>query len=443
MRSCPSSRMDGATEIASMSSNDSFHPSSSPLASGGAGVAERAEDETPRLAGSAANDRAPRTGADSLDSTRLIAAVAHDLRSPLNTIRGWTHLLRQQHDEPPALHARALEAMERNTLLLAATIEQLVELWPAQVEHHAAAAPRALDGLVRAAVERAQPWAGSRNVTLVVDTGADRTALTASTPGLGNADPLLAAALGALMAAALKQADNGSLADVKLAGRRVTLRSLRTRSPTSARELRDALGLAKNGDALAPPQPWLCLARRVVEDHNGKLALTDLEDTLDLTFDFGSANENLRDENTSGIARQDNKLEGMRVAIVDDDDDNRELLALLLAGSGATVQPFASGAAALADLTHHREVDLVISDLSMPGMDGCTLLERLRNNERDLAAPRVPAIAATSHDGADARARCSAAGFDAHFSKPLDSRLLLNAVRRIYNRMQRRRPSFG
>ncbi len=427
-----------------MSNNNSLHPPSSALASDSAGVAERAQNETPRLAGSAPNDSAPETGAGSPDSTRLIGAVAHDLRSPLNTIRGWTHLLRQQHDELPALHARALEAMERNTLLLAATIEQLVELWPAQVEPHVGAAPKALDGLVRAAVERAQPWAGSRNVTLVVDTGADKTALAGLTPGPGNADPLLAAALGALLAAALKQADSGSLADVNLAGRRMTLRSHRTRSPTSARELRDALGLARNGDALAPSQPWLCLARRVVEDHNGRLALTDFEDTLDLTFDFGSANENLRDEeNTSGIARQDNKLEGMRVAIVDDDDDNRELLALLLAGSGATVQSFASGAAALADLTHHREVDLVISDLSMPGMDGCTLLERLRNNERDVAVPPVLAIAVTSLDGADARARCSAAGFDAHFSKPLDSRLLLNAVRRIYNRMQRRRPSFG
>lgn len=85
-----------------------------------------------------------------------------------------------------------------------------------------------------------------------------------------------------------------------------------------------------------------------------------------------------------------------RVLIVDDRDDLRALLADAFAASGAELEivQAADGAQALA-LASERAIDLVVTDLDMPVMNGVELIRRLR------ASPPVPAIIVISGASAE------------------------------------------
>jgi DNA-binding response OmpR family regulator len=65
----------------------------------------------------------------------------------------------------------------------------------------------------------------------------------------------------------------------------------------------------------------------------------------------------------------------------------------------------------------------VVLDLHMPGMSGLQVLHEMR-----AAQNMLPTVVITAHDEPATRAQCLAAGAAAYLSKPLDERLLLNAI---------------
>src|SRR5580765_6834334 len=83
-------------------------------------------------------------------------------------------------------------------------------------------------------------------------------------------------------------------------------------------------------------------------------------------------------------------------------------------------EAYASGAEFLESTRHH---DCVVLDLHIPGMGGQEILERIRRLKDPL-----PVIIVTAHDTPEARAKCLAAGASTYLCKPLDDRLLLNAI---------------
>jgi signal transduction histidine kinase/CheY-like chemotaxis protein len=87
-------------------------------------------------------------------------------------------------------------------------------------------------------------------------------------------------------------------------------------------------------------------------------------------------------------------LEGIRVLVVDDDPDSLAVLAAILREHGARVESAASGAAALAIL-ERGPVDVLVSDIGMPELDGYELIQKIR-----AAAPAPPALALTAYAAA-------------------------------------------
>jgi CheY-like chemotaxis protein len=124
------------------------------------------------------------------------------------------------------------------------------------------------------------------------------------------------------------------------------------------------------------------------------------------------------------------RLDGLRVLVVDDHDDARELVRTVLQQCGADVAAATSADAALETLERLR-VDVLISDLAMPGSDGFDLIRRLRAREHSVGATLLPAVALTAYAGAVDRARALAAGFQAHASKPIAPDELAELVIRI------------
>ena len=112
------------------------------------------------------------------------------------------------------------------------------------------------------------------------------------------------------------------------------------------------------------------------------------------------------------------------VAVVEDNRDNRLLLRAFL-GDLYAIAEYETGPAALEGLKTVVP-DLVLLDVSLPGMDGLEVLARIRADERLKA---LPVVALTAHAMTGDRERFLAAGFDAYVAKPIvDEQVLLRAI---------------
>jgi two-component system CheB/CheR fusion protein len=109
-------------------------------------------------------------------------------------------------------------------------------------------------------------------------------------------------------------------------------------------------------------------------------------------------------------------LKSMTILVVDDSEDTVEMLRFALEGSHALVITAGSGEEALR-LASEKKFDVILSDISMPGMDGFELLSRLR------ALPtnqQTPVLALTGFGRAEDIKQAESVGFAAHFTKPLN-----------------------
>lgn len=112
------------------------------------------------------------------------------------------------------------------------------------------------------------------------------------------------------------------------------------------------------------------------------------------------------------------------IAIVEDNADNRLLLHAILGGDYDIVE-YENGTDALAGLRTARP-DIVLLDISLPGMDGNEILDRIRA-DNDLRT--LPVIALTAHAMTGDREKYLAAGFDDYVTKPIvDETILVGAI---------------
>jgi two-component system cell cycle response regulator DivK len=115
------------------------------------------------------------------------------------------------------------------------------------------------------------------------------------------------------------------------------------------------------------------------------------------------------------------------LAVVEDNADNRLLLQAIL-GDQFDLIEYDNGAAALEGLARSRP-DLVLLDISLPGMDGNEILKRIR---ADVLLRDLPIIALTAHAMAGDREKFLAAGFDDYITKPIiDENKLIAAIQRL------------
>ena len=110
-------------------------------------------------------------------------------------------------------------------------------------------------------------------------------------------------------------------------------------------------------------------------------------------------------------------LAGLRVLVVDDTPDALDLMSVMLQQSGAIVIGAHSADEAV-DLFRQKPIDVLVSDIAMPGRDGYWLVKRLRR--ATIERPRPLVALAVSGVVRDARGQVLAAGFDDFLQKPLE-----------------------
>jgi two-component system CheB/CheR fusion protein len=120
-------------------------------------------------------------------------------------------------------------------------------------------------------------------------------------------------------------------------------------------------------------------------------------------------------------------IAGVHILLVDDVEDVVTTCQTLLEMHGAVVTGVTSGQAAL-DVLEERDIDLLVSDISMPGMDGYALLRAARQLPR---YARLPAIAVTGLAREKDIAHAREAGFDGHVGKPMSVERLTDIIRDI------------
>ena len=120
------------------------------------------------------------------------------------------------------------------------------------------------------------------------------------------------------------------------------------------------------------------------------------------------------------------------VLVVDDEEGNRDLLRRRLERNGYSVIEASSGEDALA-LVASQQIDLVLLDMLMPGLDGRAVLERLKG---DAATRDIPVIMVSALDSLQEIAKCIQAGAEDYLPKPFDP-IILKA--RIAGSLSRKR----
>ncbi|MEW6129505.1 MAG: response regulator transcription factor [Acidobacteriota bacterium] len=128
-----------------------------------------------------------------------------------------------------------------------------------------------------------------------------------------------------------------------------------------------------------------------------------------------------------------------RLLVVDDEPNLLRAVAACLRLEGYDVSTARSGRDALVSLTESLP-DLIISDVRMPGMDGHTLVHRIRSSPRTAL---IPVIFLTAKDQKEDRVEGFRTGVDAYITKPFEPDELLAVILAIFNRVERTRAEFS
>ncbi|MGH9767886.1 MAG: ATP-binding response regulator, partial [Blastocatellia bacterium] len=185
----------------------------------------------------------------------------------------------------------------------------------------------------------------------------------------------------------------------------------------------------------------LAIVRHIVEMHGGSVSASSPGKDQGATFKIGlppaSASRLPRPESRrieleapqpmeqkASESRQ--RLDGVRVLLVEDNPDTLEMLKFIFDKSGAEVIAAASVNEALEALERFRP-DALVSDIAMPDQDGYDLIRQVRSREPERGG-KIPAIAVTAYADALDRVRGLAAGFQMYVAKPVDPDELIAVV---------------
>lgn len=169
---------------------------------------------------------------------------------------------------------------------------------------------------------------------------------------------------------------------------------------------------------------------KLAENAEESLARRAFDESRDLVLDLESEFERVRAVLAPGGTGESADQEGAemlpRIAVVEDNPDNR-LLVQALIGDRYDISEYETGQEALEGIRADPP-EVVLLDISLPGMDGTEVLAELRSEER---FQRLPVVALTAHAMAGDREKFLALGFDDYVTKPIvDEDVLIGAIER-------------
>jgi PAS domain S-box-containing protein len=390
---------------------------------------KQAEAERARLLEAEREARAEAEKANRLKD-EFLATLSHELRNPLNVVIGYSEILRrsdssQKHD----FVVKAAETIRRNALAQAQLVSDLLDLSRLQMGKLSLnRQPAALSTIIKDAIETVRNEADAKSVSLAIDLEPEVLVVEGDPVRLGQIGwNLLNNAIKFTPAAGrvsirLTQEDLDAVLTVEDSGEGIAPEFLphvfeifRQADASSARK-QGGMGIG------------LALVQQLAELHGGSVKAESEGVGQGARF---TVRIPLYKPGISSLAPETigatGALQGKFILVVDDSRETTEMLGKLLELEGAFVESARCGAEAL-EIAGRKYFNLVISDISMPEMDGYQLLRKLRELPE---MADVPAVALTGYGRSSDIDRALDEGFAEHLTKPLDLDQLLQIVRRL------------
>jgi PAS domain S-box-containing protein len=347
----------------------------------------------------------------------FLATLAHELRNPLAPIRHAAQISRMPtatETQKRWSHDVIIRQVQHMSLLLDDLLDIsritrcTLELRPE---------PTDLAAAIDAAVETARPSIEVKRHRLYIDIPSEPVQLTA--------DPLrLAQVLSNLLTNAAKYTDpDGEIAlSARVEDGSVSIRVADTGIGISPEtlpsvfemfaQLHDGRDHSEGGLGIG-----LALSKGLVELHGGTLEARSRGAGLGSEFIVTLPHSVVQQPKAPvHVEAPPSRAARRRVLIADDNRDGAESLAILLRVDGHDVSVVHDGAAALTALEHLRP-EVALLDIGMPGLNGYEVAERVR---RSALGNSVILVAITGWGQDSDKARAFEAGFDHHFTKPIE-----------------------
>jgi PAS domain S-box-containing protein len=359
----------------------------------------------------------------------FLATLSHELRNPLNVILGYAEvLLRSDEARTSQFVRKAAEVLKRNALAQSRLVRDLLDLSRLHIGKLSLNCEVvSLTTLIDNAVETVSGEAAQKQIDIRID-GAEDVIFV-------NADPLrLEQVVWNLLNNAVKFTPVGGTVTIRLGSehRRARIVVEDTGPGVEPQFLPHVFEMFRQADG-SSSRPHggmgigLALVKQLIELHGGSVAAAStLGQGARFTIELPATGEK---EESSGYSPESEvgSLSHMRILIVDDSADTVEMLRRLFEMDGAVVAT-ASGATEALEIAGQKDFDAVLSDISMPGMDGFEFVRRLRELTRH---KDVPVLAITGFGRPADVERAEAEGFFSHVTKPIDVNDLVQTLREL------------
>ena len=361
----------------------------------------------------------------------FLATLSHELRNPLNVILGYSELLLRlpEIEQSPRL-AKMGEALRRNAQSQSQLINDLLDLSRLQRGKISLnQEPVSLPAIIDNAVETVRADATAKGINIHLHVGdqlllvdGDRLRLQQIAWNLFNNAVKFTPARGGIEIGLGSENGNAILV-VKDTGQGIDpaflphVFEMFRQADGSNRRRHGGLGIG------------LALVKQLVQLHGG--TITAESDGPNKGSRFTVRLPLMRETesiavSSSGTVALD-LLARTSFLIVDDSEDSIAMLEELLKVSGGSVTTATNGADALR-IVEENEFDVILSDISMPEMDGFEFLQRLRKID---GREHVPVIAITGFGRTGDIERARAAGFYSHLTKPLNLQILTEVLQQL------------
>jgi PAS domain S-box-containing protein len=374
----------------------------------------------------------------------FLATLSHELRTPLTAILGWSHLLRKGDMDQSSAN-NALEIIARNARAQAQLIDDLLDV-SRIITGKLRLDVRQIDPLafIEAAIEALRPAAEAKEVRIqkVLDTGVSSVA----------GDPArLQQVVWNLLSNAIKFTPRGGRAQVRL--ERINSHIELTISDTGIgikpEFLPHVFDRFRQADQATTRQYGglglgLAIVRHLVELHGGTVHAESRGEGQGATFTVRlplitvyrneSQAERVHPSAKDALPTLDcpERLDNLRILVVDDEEDTRDLLKTALGQCGAEVTLAGSVEEALASI-EQSPPEVLISDIGMAGEDGYQLIRKLRALPAAQGG-KIPAIALTAYARTEDRLRALRSGYQMHVPKPVELTELVTVVASLVRR---------
>jgi PAS domain S-box-containing protein len=360
----------------------------------------------------------------------FLAIMSHELRNPLNVILGYAELLlRSEEIRGSAPLRRMADAVKRNAIAQSKLIRDLLDL--SRLRSGKLELNRETVSLVVSihnAIETVRLEAADKNIKIDVE--------APDVSVFVKADPVrLEQVIWNLLNNAVKFTPRDGRIGVKLVteANQIVLSVEDNGQGIDSSFLPHIFEIFRQADSAANRSQsgmgiGLAVVQQLVELHGGSVSAHSdgVGHGASFTICLPRSDE-VKSDDRPALELSIASLEGMSVLVVDDSEDTTEMVRHLLEMGGATVTAVTSGFEALR-VAREKQFDVVLSDISMPGMDGFEFLSKLH------ALPGyhdLPAIALTGFGRPEDVQKAHSQGFYAHLTKPFDIEALASLLQKM------------